>query len=134
MGLWAADQSELSTPFVPARGKVRLLTGKATEALAEFGAADVLHDNGIWWSHNHRLAVLAAQRQIPRLVSVRGMLEPWAFHHKRLKKWLAWQLYQRRDLQRAQLLHTTAAEEARNVEGFGFGVPGVHDSERGGPA
>jgi glycosyltransferase involved in cell wall biosynthesis len=99
------------------------MTGKATAALAEFGAADVLHDNGIWWSHNHRLAVFAAQRQIPRVVSVRGMLEPWAFHHKRLKKWLAWQLYQRRDLQRAQLLHTTAAQEARNVEGFGLGVP-----------
>jgi glycosyltransferase involved in cell wall biosynthesis len=125
VGLWAADQSVSSTPFLSARGKVRLMNGKITEAFAEFGAADVLHDNGIWLPHNHRLAVLAAQRHIPRVISTRGMLEPWAFRHKHLKKWLAWQLYQRRDLQRAQLLHTTAAQEARNLEGFGLGVP-VH--------
>ena len=73
--------------------------------------------------HNHQLAVLAARRHIPRVVSTRGMLEPWALRHKRLKKWLAWQLYQRRDLQRTHLLHTTADQEARNLEGFDLGVP-----------
>jgi glycosyltransferase involved in cell wall biosynthesis len=123
VGLWAADQSVSSTPLLSAHGKVRLMTGKVTEALAEFGASDVLHDNGIWLPHNHRLAVLAAKRHIPRVVSTRGMLEPWAFRHKGLKKWLAWQLYQRRDLQQAQLLHTTAAQEARNLENSGLGVP-----------
>jgi glycosyltransferase involved in cell wall biosynthesis len=123
VGLWAADQSVSSTPLLFTGGKVRLMTGKATEALAEFGAADVLHDNGIWLPHNHQLTVLAAQRHIPRVVSTRGMLEPWAFRHKGLKKWLAWRLYQRRDLQRAQLVHTTAAQEAGNLEGFGLGVP-----------
>lgn len=123
VGLWTADQSVSSTPLISAREEVRLMIGKATEALAEFGAVDVLHDNGIWLPHNHQLAVLAAQRHVPRVVSTRGMLEPWAFRHKRLKKWLAWQLYQWRDLQRAQLLHATAAQEARNLEGFGLGVP-----------
>jgi glycosyltransferase involved in cell wall biosynthesis len=123
VGLWAADQSVSSTPLLSTRSKVRAMTGKATEALAEFGAADVLHDNGIWLSHNHQLAVLAAQRHIPRVVSTRGMLEPWALRHKSVKKWLAWQLYQRRDLQRAQLLHTTGAQEARNLEDFRLGVP-----------
>ena len=123
VGIWAADQSVSSTPLLPARGKVRLMTGKATKALAEFGVTDVLHDNGIWLPHNHQLAVVATRHHIPRVVSMRGMLEPWALSHKRLKKWLAWRLYQRRDLQRAQLLHTTAAPEARNMESFGLGVP-----------
>ena len=122
VALWAADQSVSSMPF-PTDDRVRLMTGKAADALAEFGATDVLHDNGIWLRHNHQLAVLAAHRHIPRVVSMRGMLAPWAFHHKRLKKWLAWRLYQRRDLRRAQLLHTTAAPEACNLEGFGLGVP-----------
>jgi glycosyltransferase involved in cell wall biosynthesis len=123
VGLWTADQSVSSTPLLSARAKIRIMTGKATEALAEFGAADVLHDNGIWLRHNHQLAVLAAHRRIPRVVSMRGMLQPWAFRHKHLKKRLAWRLYQRRDLQRAQLLHTTAAPEAYNLEDFGLGVP-----------
>jgi glycosyltransferase involved in cell wall biosynthesis len=123
VGLWAADQSVSSTPLLSTLSKVRRITGKPTEALAKFGAADVLHDNGIWLPHNHQIAVLAVQRHIPRVVTTRGMLEPWAFRHKRLKKWLAWQLYQRRDLQRVQLLHTTGAQEARNLEDFGLGVP-----------
>jgi glycosyltransferase involved in cell wall biosynthesis len=123
VGLWTADQSVSRTPLLSVRGKVRLMIGNASDALTKFGAPDVLHDNGIWLAHNHRLAVLAAQRRVPRLVSTRGMLEPWAFRHKRLKKLLAWQLYQRRDLQQTLLLHATAAQEARSIEAFGLGVP-----------
>lgn len=84
---------------------------------------DVLHDNGIWLPHNHRLAALAAKLRLPRIVSPRGMLEPWAARHKRFKKGLAWRLYQRRDLERAQLLHATAAPEAENLERFDLGLP-----------
>jgi glycosyltransferase involved in cell wall biosynthesis len=123
VGLWTADQSVWRTPLLCVRSNFRRLIGRASEALAEFGSADVLHDNGIWLPHNHQLAVLAAQRHIPRIVSTRGMLEPWAFRHKRLKKWLSWQLYQRRDLQRAHLLHTTGFQEAKNLERFALGVP-----------
>jgi glycosyltransferase involved in cell wall biosynthesis len=99
------------------------LVGSAAGALTSFGKVDVLHDNGMWLAHNHNIAVLARQRKIPRVVSTRGMLEPWAFRHKRLKKSVAWWLYQRRDLQQAQLHHTTAAQEARNMELFRLGVP-----------
>jgi glycosyltransferase involved in cell wall biosynthesis len=123
VGLWTADQSVSSTPLFSVHGNVQPLIGKASDALAKFGAADVLHDNGIWLLHNHQLAVLATRRRIPRVVSARGMLEPWALRHKRWKKLLAWQLYQRRDLERTLLLHATAAQEARNIESFGLGVP-----------
>jgi glycosyltransferase involved in cell wall biosynthesis len=123
VGLWAADQSVRNTSLLPLRDDIRYMVGKASDALAEFGPADVLHDNGIWLPHNHQLAVLAGQRHIPRVVSTRGMLEPWAFRHKRVKKWLAWQLFQRRDLERTHMLHTTAAQEARHLESFGLSVP-----------
>ena len=123
VGLWSVDQSVSVTPLLSAGSNVRFMLGKAADALAAFGDVDVLHDNGIWLPHNHQLAALAAQRRIPRVVSTRGMLEPWAFRHKRLKKWLAWHLYQRRDLQRTRLLHSTAAQEAHNLESFGLGVP-----------
>jgi glycosyltransferase involved in cell wall biosynthesis len=123
VGLWAPDQSAAVTPLLPADSSVRRLTGTEAEALDSFGKADVLHDNGIWLPHNHRLAVLAAMRGIPRMVSTRGMLQPWAMNHKRLKKNFAWWLYQRRDLQRAHCHHTTAEKEARNVERLGLGVP-----------
>ena len=87
------------------------------------GKIDLLHDNGIWLPHNHRLAVIAARRGIGRVVSTRGMLEPWALKHKMLKKRLAWWLYQRSDLRRARCHHATAEEEAQNVTRLGLGVP-----------
>jgi glycosyltransferase involved in cell wall biosynthesis len=123
VGLWTSNQSTLTAPFLHTRAQIRCLAGGAAGALTIFGKVDVLHDNGMWLAHNHSIAVLARQRNIPRVVSTRGMLEPWAVRHKRLKKRVAWWLYQRRDLQQAQLHHTTAAQEARNIERFRLGVP-----------
>jgi len=104
---------------------VRRVVGTEAEALDRFGKTDILHDNGIWLPHNHRLAVLAERRGIPRVISTRGMLEPWALRHKRLRKRVAWLLYQRRDLKLACCHHTTAEAEARNVRELGLGVPVV---------
>jgi glycosyltransferase involved in cell wall biosynthesis len=123
VGLWAPDQSAGFTPLLPAQSSVRRLTGTEAEVLDSFGKTDVLHDNGIWLPHNHRLAALAERRGIPRVVSTRGMLEPWALNHKRLKKNLAWCLYQGRDLKQALCHITTSEAEAQNLQHLGLGVP-----------
>jgi glycosyltransferase involved in cell wall biosynthesis len=123
VGLWAPDQSAATTQLLPAESSVQRLTGTESEALESFGKPDVLHDNGIWLHHNHRLAEIAAKRGLPRMVSTRGMLEPWAMNHKRSKKRVAWWLYQRRDLKRARCHHTTAEAEANNLQRLGLGVP-----------
>ena len=108
VALWASDQSAATTPLLPSNSSVRRLVGTEGEALGRFGQIDLLHDNGIWLPHNHRLAVLAARRGIPRLVSTRGMLEPWAVKQKKWKKRCAWWLYQRSDLKNAHRHHATA--------------------------
>jgi len=123
VGLWAADGSAGGTPILPKNAPVQRLVGAESEALARFGSADLFHDNGIWLPHNHRLAVLAAKYGIPRVVSIRGMLEPWAFRHKRAKKRIAWWLYQRCDLAQAQCHVTTGETEARNLRRLELGVP-----------
>ena len=125
VGLWTPDQSVAMTPLLTADSAVQRLTGTAAQALETFGRPDVLHDNGLWRSHNHRLAAMAMPRSIPRLVSTRGMLEPWAVNHKRWRKRLAWMAYQRRDLKSAHGLHATADAEAANLARFHLGVP-VH--------
>ena len=123
VGLWAADQSAETTPLITPQSAVYRIIGTEAEALRAFEKADVLHDNGIWLRHHHRFAKLAKRLGIPRVVSTRGMLEPWAMKHKRLKKALAWWLYQRQDLTQAHCLHTTAEIEAQNVRRLGLGVP-----------
>jgi len=123
VGLWAADDSAPITPLLPKVTSVQRIIGTESEAISRFGLPDLLHDNGIWLPHNHRLAVLADRRGIPRVVSIRGMLEPWAFQHKRAKKRIAWWLYQRRDLKQAQRHIATGETEARNLQRLALGVP-----------
>ena len=48
------------------------------------------------------------------------MLEPWSLAHRLLKKRAAWVLYQKRDLDRADVLHCTADREARNIARLGL--------------
>jgi glycosyltransferase involved in cell wall biosynthesis len=123
VGLWASDQSAASTPLLSGFSAVQRLSGSASEAFEHFAGASVIHDNGIWLPHNHRLAELARKRRVPRVVSTRGMLQPWALAHKRWKKTVAWRLYQRRDLMRAQLHHATAEPEAQSLQRLKLAVP-----------
>ena len=123
VGLWASDQSAAVPPLLPVRSSAQRIVGSEAEALDRFGEPDILHDNGIWLRHNHRLTVLAKNRGIPRVVSTRGMLEPWAINHKRLKKNLAWCLYQCRDLKQACCHIASGEAEAQNLQQLGLGVP-----------
>jgi len=128
VGLWAADRTPTEAVVLP-RGtqapavRVRRLGGVPAMALARFGAPDVIHDNGIWLAHNHALAKLAGKRTIPRVVSTRGMLEPWAFAHKGWKKRVAFALYQRADLADAHMHHVTGPSEEASLAALHLGVP-----------
>lgn len=123
VGLWAADQSARAVSLPSAGTSIERLRGNANESLDAFGRPDVIHDSGIWLPHNHRLAALAQAEGIRRIVSTRGMLEPWARRHKRVKKAIAWRLFQRSDLRRAAMLHATSNQEKENIERIGIGVP-----------
>src|SRR5262249_26702926 len=96
---------------------------KALRQRCDTGAIDIIHDAGLWLPVNHATATVAAQLGIPRVVSTRGMLEPWAVGHRPIKKNLAWQLYQRRDLDRAALLHATSTGELANLRAAGLKMP-----------
>ena len=127
-GLWAADGSALDCGLLPATADVRRMQGPLGDVATAFAPA-VIHDNGLWLPHNHRVVALARGAGVPRLVSTRGMLEPWAIRHKGLKKKVAWRLYQRGDLACATTLHATAEAEAENLraEAIALGVAVVGD-------
>jgi glycosyltransferase involved in cell wall biosynthesis len=93
---------------------------------------DVVHDHGLWLANNHRVARLSRTYGIPRIVSPRGMLAPWALNFKKLRKTLAWHLYQRYDLLSADVVHVTSMLEASEARDAGVTGPlavianGVH--------
>ena len=84
---------------------------------------DVVHDHGLWLPTNHAAARAAAQQGAPFVVSTRGMLEPWARRHSRLKKTAAWWAFQRRDLATSAALHATAPSEAESLRSVGLRAP-----------
>ncbi|MEN3747617.1 glycosyltransferase [Sphingomonas sp. HF-S3] len=120
VGLWAPDGTALTSPTVPQRNGLMPLGGDLQAAIGRLGRADLIHDNGMWLPHHHAIARLARARAIPRVVSLRGMLEPWAINHRKWKKKLAWAMYQARDLRSAKLLHATADIEATNARALGL--------------
>ena len=83
----------------------------------------LIHDHGIWASTNHIAAAVARKTKTPLIVSPRGMLTKWALNYKKYKKQLAWQLYQRRDLQTVSLFHATSESEAMDLRSLGLRQP-----------
>jgi glycosyltransferase involved in cell wall biosynthesis len=123
VAIWAPDGSATKTPLLGADCKVVRAACLLPRLIHELGRLDIIHDNGVWLPHNHRVATLASRLEIPRVVSTRGMLEPWALSHKGWKKKIAWAAYQRRDLRSAAALHATAPAEARNLAALGLQRP-----------
>ncbi len=83
----------------------------------------VVHDNGVWRPVNHRVATTTRSLKSPRVVSPHGMLEPWSLKQKKWKKKAAWWLYQKHDLQAADVVVATAEQEAQNIRALGIDRP-----------
>jgi len=84
---------------------------------------DIVHDTGLWLLTNHAAVGVARQHGLPLVVSPRGMLSSWALHYKGWKKQVAWHLYQKRDLQRAEVLHATSHAEVESLRAAGLAQP-----------
>ena len=82
------------------------------------GGACAAHFHGLWQPAHARLARACRARGIPCVVSPHGMLEPWAWRHKRWKKWPYFHLVEKRHLTRASAVLATAAQEAGRLRGM----------------
>ncbi len=99
---------------------------KSVRALLEGSLGNdikIVHDHGLWLPSNIRVYKYAKKKSLPLIVSPRGMLEPWSLKAKWLKKKFAWQLYQKRILKYATVIHATAELEAESLRRLGFKQP-----------
>lgn len=85
--------------------------------------ADLLHTHGLWLHPSWAALGWKKKFSKPHVVSVRGMLEPWAWRHKAWKKRPVWWLWERRNLETASLLHATSEQEARSIRERGLAAP-----------
>ena len=84
---------------------------------------DLVHIHGLWHPLVHVGTACAHRRGVPILTSLHGMARPCALRIGHWKKWMAWQVYQRRDLRSAAVLHAMTCQEADEPLCRRLGVP-----------
>ena len=91
---------------------------------AEATHADIIHAHGLWLCPGIMARHRAQANRIPRVVSVHGMLEPWACKHRsKWKKKIAWHLFEHQNLREAACLHATSEKEANSIRALGLMNP-----------
>lgn len=123
-----------SYPATPVAKYLRGFQPNASRALWQLASneLDLIHNHGLWMFPNLYARQSAVENSLPLLISPEGMLESWSLKRSRIKKWLAWFLYEQKNLSSATTFHATSVEEATSIRRLGFQQPialipnGVH--------
>jgi len=84
---------------------------------------NLIHLHGIWPPFLAIVAFVARKNNIPYVISPHGCLDPWALNIKRLKKLVAFWLYQSSVLRDASMFVVTSEPERRSVRRLGLKQP-----------
>jgi glycosyltransferase involved in cell wall biosynthesis len=96
---------------------------KWLEQLAKTKQLGLIHSHGLWTIPNIYHAPIGKQFGIPNIVSPRGSLASVAFKSGSVVKRFFWQLYQKKALEAATVLHATATSEYLDIRKMGFSQP-----------
>lgn len=86
-------------------------------------AVDLIHNHGLWMMPNVYSGSAAKRFKIPLVISPRGTLSDWAFHHGSSLKRLFWPLVQRPALTTVSCFHATSEAEYEAIRRRGFHTP-----------
>jgi glycosyltransferase involved in cell wall biosynthesis len=89
----------------------------------ESSKANIIHNHGLWMFPNLYARQSATRGRIPLVTSPRGMLEEWSLGRSRIKKLMAWNLFERANLRSAALFHATSEMEVRSLRKLGLHQP-----------
>ncbi len=84
---------------------------------------DLFHGHALWQLPVHFMARSAQIKNIPYIISPRGMLEPGALKFSRWKKRVAGLGFQNKNLALAACIHATGELEAKNMRNYGLKNP-----------
>ena len=77
---------------------------------------DIIHIYGIWRPFLFNVFLISKKLKKKIVISPIGALEPWSLQQKKIKKTIAWNLYQAKVLNEANLIHATSEIEAKNIK------------------
>ena len=95
----------------------------ALQKITRSNSVSIVHSHGLWEAPCHWSVRFARKERIPLIIQPRGTLMPWSLANKSQKKQLAMNLYQRRDLNSADLLMATSEEEYISLRESGLKQP-----------
>lgn len=84
---------------------------------------NLIHNHGLWMFPNLYARKSAIKNELPLIISTHGMLESWSLQRSRIKKRLAWILYEKKNLKSATAFHATSLEEVNSIRRLGFKQP-----------
>ncbi|MBC5645214.1 glycosyltransferase [Parabacteroides sp. BX2] len=98
-------------------------SSRLKEMLGKDTDTDVYHIQGLWQYPVYLTAHMACKKQIPYVITLRGMLYPEALKQSAVIKKLALSFFQRRQLQEATCVQATCEEEMHYYREMGFTNP-----------
>ena len=87
------------------------------------GRGDFLFSNNLWNYPAYISAKVARQSKVPHIISIRGTLYPWSLAQGKIRKKIAWHVFQKEALQSASLVHVTCRSEYEAVRALGITAP-----------
>lgn len=85
--------------------------------------AALYHIQGLWLYNSICTAKTALRKNLPYIISPRGMLYPQALNRKRIKKQIFLHLGYKKLILKANCLHATCFEEMQHIRAFGYKGP-----------
>jgi glycosyltransferase involved in cell wall biosynthesis len=86
-------------------------------------SADLLHAHCLWMLPLRYAAAAARKKEVPLIISPRGMLAPWSLRRSRFKKALAARLVHPDAFRAAAAWHATSEQEADDIRALGHRQP-----------
>jgi len=107
----------------PTRGSATLANSPELFRLLRQTPADLIHAHALWQRPLHYAHQCASQAGVPLVISPRGMMSPWAWRHRRWKKWLAEKFVHPGAFAAAAGWHATSQDEADDIRARGWRQP-----------
>jgi len=76
---------------------------------------DIVHFFGGWDYFSIRLIINAFYKKIKVVISPMGIYDPWSLSQKKIKKKIAWHLYQKYILKKSDLIICSSLDEKKNI-------------------
>jgi glycosyltransferase involved in cell wall biosynthesis len=108
---------------IPLLRKLHISAAMERQLLDPVERIDLVHSHGLWRFPNIYAGQSARRRQIPHMVSPRGMLSTVALGFSRLSKRLFWAAGQGAIVREAACVHATSPTEYEEIRAFGIPRP-----------